>query len=248
MTANLLLRGGPGHDFEGTSAVVVDALAEVGIATDVVDDPDEAVARLAAAEVGHASPIDLFTVDALRWSMRQARYDGPGGEEVRRLHAYRLPDEGAGTIDRFVRSGGGVLALHTAVICFDADPRWHALCGAVWRWGESVHPPVGPAAVRVTPAGRAHPVTAGVDDFEVVDEVYGFLDEVADLEPLLTSFHGGRHHPVVWAREVGDGRVATDLLGHDPASFEHPTHRRIVQQAAAWACRLPLAAAREAGS
>lgn len=248
MTANLLLRGGPGHDFDGTSAVLVDALDQVGITTDIVDDPDEAVARLAAAEVGHAPPIDLFTVDALRWSMRQARYDGPGGEAVRRLHTYLLPDEGAATIDRFVRSGGGLLALHTAVICFDAHPLWRDLCGAVWRWDESLHPPVGAAAVGVTDAGRAHPVTAGVDDFEVVDEVYGFLDEVADLEPLLTSHHRGRHHPVVWARELGDGRVVTDLLGHDPTSFEHPAHRRIVQQAAAWVCRLPLAVAREAGS
>jgi type 1 glutamine amidotransferase len=86
----------------------------------------------------------------------------------------------------------------------------------------------------VTAAGQDHPVTRGEEGFVIHDEVYGFLDEVDGLEPLLVSAHGGRTHPLLWARSVGAGRVVTDLLGHDPASFAHPVHRRLLARAAAW--------------
>ncbi len=52
--------------------------------------------------------------------------------------------------------------------------------------------------------------------------------------PLLTGAHGGRAHPLLWARTVGAGRVVTDLLGHSLESFEHPVHRVVLQRAARW--------------
>ncbi len=59
-------------------------------------------------------------------------------------------------------------------------------------------------------------------------------DEEPGIVPLLTSEHGGRDHPVLWARPVGAGRVVTDLLGHDASSFAHPTHAEILRRAARW--------------
>ncbi len=152
-------------------------------------------------------------------------------------HAVALDPADLAVIDRYVRGGGGLLALHTAVICFDADPTWHALVGASWRWGRSSHPPLGPVEVTPTEAGHDHPLTRGIGRFVLEDEAYGFLDEVDDLDPLLVSAHGGRAHPLLWARPVGDGRVVTDLLGHGPASFEDPTHRDVLARAATWARR-----------
>ena len=87
----------------------------------------------------------------------------------------------------------------------------------------------------MTEAGRSHPITAGEERFVVEDEAYGFLDLVDDLDPLLVTSHGGRSHPLLWARPVGRGRVVTDLLGHGPSSLGHPTHRAVLSRAAAWA-------------
>lgn len=230
MTRQLLLSGGPTHEFAATSAMLAELVAADGIATTVVTEPADAVAVLRAAERGGGEPIDLFTVNALRWRMAQDRY-----ADQRAEHAVSLDPADLAVVDRFVRDGGGLLALHTAVICFDADPTWHRLCGAAWRWERSSHPPLGPVTVQVTPAGRTHALTGDVAPFVIEDEVYGFLDLVDDVEPLLVAEHGGRAHPLLWAREVGDGRVVTDLLGHGPASFVHPTHRRILARAASWA-------------
>lgn len=223
MTRCLLLSGGPTHHFDTTSPMLAALLAEQGIDTTVVTEPADMIEAL------RGDAVDLLAVNALRWRMPQERY-----APLRAEYAVALDSAELAVVDRFVRGGGGLLALHTAVICFDADPTWHALCGASWRWEHSSHPPFGPVAVTVTDAGRHHDLTRGVDDFVVDDEAYGFLDEVDDLEPLLVSTHGGRAHPLLWARPVGRGRVVTDLLGHGPDSFEHPTHRRILTRAAAW--------------
>ena len=197
-------------------------------------EPSDAVAVLRRAEAGTDAPVDLLTVNALRWRMEQDGYASQRAD-----HAVALDPEDLAVIDRFVRHGGGLLALHTAVICFDADPTWHTLCGASWRWDRSSHPPLGPVEVEVTAAGQVHEITRGVEPFAIEDEVYGFLDEIDGLDPLLVSAHGGRTHPLLWARPVGAGRVVTDLLGHGLASHEHPAHRTVLARAAAWAVGRP---------
>ena len=227
---HVVLAGGPTHETPATSAQLAALLADDGFTTAVTEDPAELFDALRAAEDGAGDPVDLVTVNALRWRMEAERY-----AHLRDAHAYELAPDDSAVLDRFVRAGGGLLALHTAVICFDAEPTWHRLVGASWDWEHSSHPPLGPVSIAVTEAGRAHPVTAGLEGFTITDEVYGFLDEELGLVPLLTGTHSGRDHPLVWARPVGDGRVVTALLGHGPDSFDHPAHRRLLRQAAAWA-------------
>jgi len=241
---NLLLSGGPVHDFDATSATIAAVLATadgggdgdgdgdgdgVTIDTTIVTEPADALAHLRAAAVDLTQRWNLLTVNALRWRMEADRY-----ADQRDAFAFTLaPDDGE-LIETFVRGGGGLLALHTAVICFDAEAHWHALTGASWNWDRSSHPPVGEVDVEVTDAGRRHPITVGIDPFRIVDEVYGGLDEADDFEPLLTTTRDGRAHPLLWARTVGDGHVVTDLLGHGVESVGHPTHRTILRRAAAW--------------
>lgn len=230
MTRNLLLVGGPPtHDFDGIADALVGVFAEVGIVTTVVSHPDEMLALL---DPDAAPAHDLLTVHALHWEMEAGRY-----AHLRDDHGYSMRTADAAAIGDFVANGGGLLALHGAVVCFDAEPTWRSLCGAAWRWGTSGHPSVGETEVTITTGGRAHAITAGLTDFSIHDEVYGFLDEDPDLVALLEGTHGGRSHPLVWARHVGSGRVVTDLLGHGVESIDHPAHRSLLRRAALWASR-----------
>ena len=227
MTArNLLISGGPSHEFAMTSSLIADLLAEGDIQSLVVDDLDYAFGRLA----DDPDAFDLVTVNALRWKMEADRY-----AELREELGVTLSDEQEQSIDTHVRNGGGLLALHTAVICFDGSEIWHELAGASWDWDQSMHPPLGDMTVEITPDGRDHPVTGGVEDFTVFDEAYAFLRQNDDIVPLATTAHSGRTHPVVWARQVGEGRVVTDLLGHGRESMTHPAHAAILRGAARWA-------------
>lgn len=248
MNSAVLLTGGPTHPFAETAPLLVDLLCTAGFATTVVTEPADAVAALRqpGGDVGggnvegdgaEGDAVDLLVVHALRWRMTQDRY-----ADQRAEHAVALTADDLAVLDRHVRGGGGLLALHTAVICFDADPTWHALCGASWQWDRSTHPPLGSVDVDVTEAGTTHELTRGIGAFTIEDEAYGFLDELDGLEPLLVADHGGRTHPLLWARAVGAGRVVTDLLGHGPASLRHPAHRAVLQRAITWAARRPAPA------
>lgn len=232
MSCNLLLRGGPTHDFAATSAALAAVFAEHGVRTVMVDEPAEAVAALRAGEA-EGGRITTLTVDALRWRMDQPRYAGQ-----RDRWAVDPDDDDLATVEEFVRGGGGLLAVHTAVICFDGHPRWTGLCGAAWNWDRSSHPAPGPITVEVTEHGRTHPVTAGSVGFEVHDELYGDLDLADGIEPLMIgrTGAGGAPQPVLWAREMGAGRVVTDVLGHGPDSITHPGHREVLAAAVRWIC------------
>lgn len=225
MVTNLLITGGPTHDLAGTTAALVDVLAAEGVRSTVFDDPRAALVTLA----DRPDRWDLVTVNALRWEMRAERY-----AHLRDGWTFTLGDDEADTLHRHVHDGGGLLACHTAAICFDGHPRWAAAIGGAWNWDRSSHPPLGPVRISPTPAGQEHPITAGLEAFTTVDEVYGFLDTDPEIVPLLTSAHGGTDHPVLWARSVGHGRVVTDLLGHDVAAVTGPEHREILGRAARW--------------
>ena len=235
-TTNLVLSGGPLHDFDASTASLVERFAADGITSTVLEDPHVAIAQLAS----RPSEWDLVTINTLRWSMPAERH-----RPLRDEWAFTLDAGEAETVERYVRDGGGLLACHTTVICFDAAASWHACLGASWDWDRSSHPPLGAAAVSVTEAGRTHTITRGTDDFSTVDEIYGFLDLEPDVTPLLTSRHGGVDHPVLWARELGQGRVVTDLLGHDAAAMAQPDHARILRRATAWLAGLPKPVADE---
>lgn len=227
---HLLLSGGPGHDFDGSAAVLVDLVADAE--TTVVTEPGAAVEALRRAAAGVEPPWDLLTVHALRWRMEVERY-----AHLRDAEGFDLTDADARVIADHVAGGGGLLALHTAVICFDAQPRWRDLLGAAWDWDRSHHRAPGPVAVAVTDVGRAHPVTAGTDPFEVVDELYADLDRSPDVVALLEGARHDQVHPVLWARTHGAGRVVVDVLGHDPASLVAPAHRAVLGRAVTWAAR-----------
>ena len=161
MTDNLVLSGGPTHDFAASSEQLCAVLAAEGIDSLVEDDLHGGIARL----VDPGAAWDMVTVNALAWTMAAERY-----HHLRVDWAFELTADEAEALVAHVRAGGGLLALHTAVICFDTQPRWSETVGAAWDWDRSSHPPRDEIQVRVTEAGRHHPLTDGLESFAIVDE------------------------------------------------------------------------------
>ena len=217
----LVLTGGPaGHPFDATAGHLTAILTAAGYEATVTDDVDGCFAALGTC--------DLLAVNALRWRMLDDRYAADRAE-----HAFSPTPAGREAVNAFLHRGGALLASHTAPICFDDWPGWGDVVGASWQWGQSSHPPLGPARIEVR--SDAHPVVAGVKpEFDVVDEIYGHMDVRPDVEPLAWGTAGDGHHPVLWAREFGGGRVVYDALGHDERSFAVAAHHQILVQAVRW--------------
>lgn len=131
---------------------------------------------------------------------------------------------------RFLERGGRWLALHGTnsilrftddgrVDCPDERPDVMELLGTQFQ----AHPPIGPFRVEI--ADTDHPLTRGIADFDVVDELY--LSETrAPIEVLMQTRFSGRTErfcradwpdataPILYLRNVGDGAVLYNTLGH----------------------------------
>ena len=226
MAKNLILIGGIFHPFEEASEALADCLSGAGITSMITSDIEGGLAQLAAGD-----QFDLLTIYALRWRMTQHEKYVPYRDEW----AFSLSPEGRAAIRSHVENGGGLLALHTASICFDDWPEWGHVLGGAWDWSRSFHPDLG--LIRVNIASQNHPVTAGLGDFEVEDEIYHHLALRPGIEPLLSAEASREDGPqtIMWARDLDEGRVVYDALAHDAASSPNATHGRLLRRAALWA-------------
>ena len=102
-----------------------------------------------------------------------------------------------------------------------------------------------PYRVELTDLGRSHPITAGLDDFDLETEQYWVLhDDLIDV--LATTTHPTRpwhpwHRPVVspvvWTRDWGRGRIVVATPGHSVDVLQHPSVRTIIERGMLWASR-----------
>ncbi len=224
MTRVLLLTGGSphAHDFDAIGASLDEVLTAHGADVTRAGHPD------VAAELLTDGDFDALVLLGLWWRMLDDAY-APWRE-----FAYSTPLSTRAAFEGFVRLGGGLVALHTAPICFDDWPGWGDVLGGSWRWGVSSHPPLGPVSARIV---ADHPVVEGLGPtIELVDEVYGDLDLRVGIEPLAMAH---RHEldaeqPVVWAYRFGEGRVVFDGFGHDPASIAQVDNAMMILRAVDW--------------
>jgi hypothetical protein len=155
--------------------------------------------------------------------MLDARYS----DAIRAEWATTMAPEARGQIAGFVAGGGGLLALHTAVLCFDDWPAWPDLVGGTWVWGRSGHPPPGEVPVHFD---ADHHLTAGLGPVTLLDERYDGLDVQPAATVVATSPGAGGKQPMVWVH----GRTVTDVLGHDERSLTDPTHAEVLRRAIRW--------------
>ena len=219
---NLILVGGIFHDFHATAKALATVLAPMGIESRIEADLDAGIASLAD------NPVDLLTINALRWEMIGEKYD-----PYRDTEAYSPPHETRMAVEAHLQSGSALLGLHTASICFSDWPEWGSLLGGRWVWGTSWHPQ--PETVTVVP--DKDNALADLPSFEVHDELYTDLL----LEPGAQVLAHGRcaamptSQPIVWSHRVGAGRVIYDALGHDRESLSHPAHAQLLRETVSWA-------------
>jgi uncharacterized protein len=217
MRRAVLLAGGwahPGHD-QVTS--MSELLAERSFETRVVRDPDDVPA---AVDEG----CDLLVVAACWFAMADERYT----DEQRRDHAVPFSPALDQALARLRDLGCPVLALHTAVICFDGHDTWTDWIGGTWNWTTSWHP--GPGPILVQPCDET-PITFPA--FTVLDELYQGLDVTAGVDVVAHA----QEHPMVWLWETESGRAAVNVLGHDRRSLTEPSHLQLNGQLLDWLLR-----------
>lgn len=84
---------------------------------------------------------------------------------------------------------------------------------------------------------KKHPVTMGIDDFEIVDEVYDGVEILPQVKPLLSTTHPKSMDYVAWINHYGNSQVICIQLGHGPSAYSNPNYRKLIRQAIEWSAQ-----------
>ena len=228
MIPTLLLTGENNHDWARSSPFIRDLLAQSGkIDVTLTQDPSSA----------------LEDIEGLaKYQLLFSDYNGPEWSELAQRN-----------FEAAVRSGTGLVVLHAADNAFTGWVEYEKMVGLLWREGTShgeFH------EFPVTIADKDHPVTAGLADFRIWDELYHRLVHMHDVpyHVLATAFSAterggtGNDEPVMITTQYGAGRVFHMVLGHvwqgDPEgeykgasmiTFENPAFQQALLRACEWA-------------
>lgn len=146
-----------------------------------------------------------------------------------------LPGQAQENLLNFVKSGKGFFVQHLASASFAEWDEFGKLCGRKWVMGTSGH---GPRAVfKAKIANKEHPITAGLDDFGVDDELYAKLQGTGDINVLVTadSDWSNKTEPLVFTLSYGKGRVVHNAFGHDRKALMTPNVQKIIARGTEWA-------------
>lgn len=139
---------------------------------------------------------------------------------------------------RYAAAGHGVVLTHFTCGAFQEWPGFEEVAGRVWNPKFRAHDPHG--EFQVTVLDREHPVTAGMEDFSTLDELYTCLDGDTPIHVLCgaVSKVDQKQYPMAFILDTPDRRVFHCVLGHDPAAFSAQGVRDLYRRATAWAAGL----------
>jgi type 1 glutamine amidotransferase len=81
---------------------------------------------------------------------------------------------------------------------------------------------------------KKHPVTQGLPDFEILDEIYMDVEILPEVKPLLSTTHPKSMRYVAWVNRYENSDVLYIQLGHGETGLSNPNFRKLLTQAIEW--------------
>jgi type 1 glutamine amidotransferase len=154
----------------------------------------------------------------------------------------KITDEQAKNLSDCIREGKPLVALHYSICAYDDWPEYLNIIG-----GKYFHKPtnvngkeyqacsyIHDLHFKVRIADSKHPVTKGINDFEIFDETYqGYYVEEGVTKLLITD--EPTSEPIIgWTKQYGKAKVVTIQCGHDVPTFKNPDFRKLLKQSIEW--------------
>jgi len=211
----ILLGGDRYHKAEEAFAGVGPALEAAGLEVEYTTD----YSKINADTLGDKKLLCILR-DGMEW---------PDGYE-KPYEVWMKPDQEE-AIEQFVAAGGAFMPLHNAGWAYPWQTKkgYRHVMGGYFQG----HPAVLPFDVQIV--NPDHPITEGIEDYEITDEQH-FLWFDYDRVDLLLKSRGrdGRESAAGWAYTYGQGRVAYIANGHTLEILQHPMVKRLLHNAARW--------------
>ena len=210
---NVLILSGPNHQFAASAPVIHEFLsASDDLSVALTDDKD-----VLASE-------GLRDFDVLVHGTGFTRTERQADGTVQ--HVPELTSAQEEGLFGFVAEGKGLVGIHGTGWWIGGKAA--DLLGGHANW----HPPGSTFTVNIIDGD--HPVTHGVPDFDVEDEIYMSAWDPA-ICILATAEWSGQQHPLAWVKPYGAGRVFYTALGHGPGTFARLGMQQMMAQGVRWA-------------
>lgn len=129
-------------------------------------------------------------------------------------------------------AGQGITLMHHALLAYPGEAVWSEMVGIADR---SFDFHLG-RQVRVEVTDSAHPITRGLEPFEIADETYTMAEAGEGNHVLLTTSHEPSMRTLAWTRTFRQSRVFCLQHGHDNQAWSHPSFRQVLGRGIEWTC------------
>ncbi len=145
----------------------------------------------------------------------------------------KLTDTQENGLLNFIQQGRGFFGLHTAAASFRDCKGYHGMLNAFFD-GHSKY-----MDFTVNIIDTDDPITEGLSDFVVTDELYYLKHDLSMSHHLMQAYDPTKDetHVMAFKHTSGSGRVFYFALGHDMAVLENPSFQEIVRRGALWVGR-----------
>ncbi|MBM4031849.1 MAG: ThuA domain-containing protein [Planctomycetes bacterium] len=223
----LLLSGANNHDWKRSSPFLRDVLEKSGrFAVTMTEDPSAALEDAKALR---------------RFQLIFSDYNGPAWGEAAKANFVAA-----------IEGGTGLVILHAADNAFTGWVEYEKMVALMWREGTG-HGAYHEFEVKIT--DKDHPITRGLEDFRLWDELYHRLVHMhnAPYRVLATAYSApetggtGNDEPMMTVQQYGKGRIYHHVMGHvwpgDPAqhkgcsmmTFENAMFQKSLLRGCEWA-------------
>jgi type 1 glutamine amidotransferase len=145
---------------------------------------------------------------------------------------------------RLLKKGTAMIFLHHALVSYQNWPDFIKIVGAQYHThpvlvnGDSLKANYDhDVTIPVKVEDKNHPVTRGISDFEIVEEVYSDVEILPQVKPLLSTTHPKSMRYLAWINHYANSDVIGIQLGHGPTAFSNPNFRKLIQQAIEWSAK-----------
>ncbi len=138
--------------------------------------------------------------------------------------------------------GIGLVVTHHALVSYQAWPEFEKIVGGTYPESQNkkggVTPELGYEHDVVMPiviVAKEHPITAGLRDFTITDEIYWGFRVSPDVMTLVTTTQPKSGKPIAWAHTNRNSRVVYLQLGHGPTAYNNENYRKLLARSIRWA-------------
>ena len=142
---------------------------------------------------------------------------------------------------KFVASGKGFVLFHAASATFHTWPEYQDMACATWDTASTGHGSINEFKVNITETN--HPITSGMSDFWIRDELWHRMQISQNAFILAKAFSspgkGGsnQNEPVALITRFGKGRCFNLVLGHDSSVMTNAAWRTLMKRGVEWAAK-----------